>query len=80
MQVVRQNHEGVDMERVSQPRLARGVPKSLDVIGKKASATVEEIDGKEPAATGDKGATVVRHVRKVAKSCVPFTPLLRVSA
>jgi hypothetical protein len=74
--MVRKHDESVDIERVSPPRLAHGVPKRVDIVGEKTGATVKEIDGEEPAATGDKGATVVRHVATVAKSGAPFTPLL----
>ena len=51
--MVRQNHEGVDVEMVAVPRLSRGLSKRLDVFSEKPIASGrEQIDREEPAPPG----------------------------
>src|SRR5689334_21567507 len=64
----RQHDESVDMKWMTLACAARRFAQRLDLVGQKRAAAIEQIGGEEPAASGDKRATIVRHTCKVADS------------
>src|SRR5690242_5326142 len=63
MKVVWQHHERVDVKREALARVCGGLAESIDLVSQEGAAAIEQIDGKEPAASRNKGAAIVRHVR-----------------
>ena len=66
MQMVRQDDDGLNVERMAPPNIAERLPQEIDVIDEKTKAPVSQIGREEKAAAADKVSPIVRHRASVA--------------
>jgi len=67
MKMVRQNDEGVDGEGPIAPRGRDREPQKLDAFDQQNLLPFQQIDGEEPTAARDEGATIIGHVGSLAQ-------------
>jgi hypothetical protein len=78
--VVRQYNESVDFKRILVTRAGDRIPKRGDMVYKKRSSALQQVDREEPASTLDEGAAIIRHDEKVARerrSSADYASLIR---
>src|SRR5260221_9244808 len=75
MQMIRQDDNGIDIERIALSRLGDGVPKRIDMIDKQSLPPLQQIDGEEPASAWNERAAIVRHTDRLASA--QYASLLR---
>src|SRR5262245_62387371 len=68
VEMIRQHDESVDMKWMTLACAARRFAQRLDLVGQKRAAPIEQVGGEEPAASGDKRATIVGHTRRLTDS------------
>ena len=61
MQVIGQHHDCVDGECMTLACRGNGCAQGLDLIDEQGLATVQQVDGEEPASAGNERATIIRH-------------------
>ena len=61
MDMIGQNDECVDVEWKALPGATRSVTERIDIFDQKLAAPIEQGRGEKPAATGNEGATIIRH-------------------
>ena len=61
MQVIGQHHDCVDGECMTLACRGNGCAQGLDLIDEQGLATVQQVDGEEPASAGNERATVAQH-------------------
>ena len=61
MQMVGQYHEGIDREGMVLACYGNGLAQALDEIDEQGFLPLQQVDGEEPAATRNEGATIIRH-------------------
>jgi hypothetical protein len=59
--VIRQDHHGVDRKRMARLRDARRVAQRVDMVRQKAALPVQQVDGEEPASAGHEGTAIIWH-------------------
>ena len=67
MQMVRQDDDGLDVERMAPPNIAERLAQEVDVIDEKTQAALSQIGREEKAAAADKVSPIVRHRVSVAQ-------------
>src|SRR5580704_7412981 len=67
MQMVRQDDDGFDVERMAPPNMAECLAQQVDVIDEKTQTAVSQIGREEKAAAADKVSPIVRHHASVAR-------------
>ena len=67
MQMVRQDDDGFDVERMAPPNIAERLAQEVDVIDEKTQAALSQIGREEKAAAADKVSPIVRHRASVAE-------------
>jgi hypothetical protein len=67
MQMVRQDDDGFDVERMAPPNIAERLPQETDVIDESTQAALSQIGRKEKAAAADKVSPMVRHRASIAR-------------
>ncbi len=68
MQVIGQNHDGLDGKWPAAAGRLQHLPQSVDVFGQEFPAAVQQIDCEEEGAARNKGANVLRH--KAQSNCL----------
>ena len=76
MDVIGQHHNGVDHEGVAALRQPRRVSQGVDVIREQPASPVQQVDSKEPTPAGNKGATIIRHVRNDSNTAAQCATLI----
>jgi hypothetical protein len=67
MQMVRQDDDGFDVERMASPKIAERLAQEVDVIDEKTQAALSQIGREEKAAAADKVSPMVRHRASIAE-------------
>ena len=67
MQMVRQDDDGFDVERMAPPNIAERLAQEVDVIDEKTQAALSQIGREEKAAAADKVSPIVRHRSSIAQ-------------
>jgi hypothetical protein len=67
MQMVRQDDDGFDVERMAPPNMAERLAQEVDVIDEKTQAALSQIGREEKAAAADKVSPIVRHRASIAQ-------------
>ena len=70
MQMVRQDDDGFDVERMAPPNIAERLAQQIDVIDEKTQAALSQIGREEKAAAADKVSPIVRHRETIAQQKV----------
>lgn len=65
MQMVGQDHPGVDRKGALSPCLSHRAAEQIDVIHQQAAATMGQRDSEKDPSTKDKGAAIIRHAPNV---------------
>jgi hypothetical protein len=60
MQVIRQYHERMGLERMALLRCSHGLAQDVDVIDEQGLLPVQQIDREEPTSAGNERATIIR--------------------
>ena len=71
VQVVRQDDERVDLERIFAAGACDRVAKRVDMIDEQRLFSIEQIDGEEPASARNEGAAIVGHGAEAITSTNP---------
>ena len=66
MQMVGQDHDGFDGERMAPPNISEGFAQEIDVVDEKTQAALGQIDREEKAAAADEISSIVRHRASMA--------------
>jgi hypothetical protein len=67
MQMVWQNDDGFDVERMAPPNIAERLAQQIDVIDEKTQAALSQIGREEKAAAADKVSPIVCHRASIAQ-------------
>ena len=67
MQMVRQDDDGFDVERMAPPNIAERLAQEVDVIDEKAQTALSQIGREEKAAAADEVSPIVRHPASIAQ-------------
>jgi hypothetical protein len=67
MQMVRQDDDGLDVERMAPPNIAERLAQEIDVINKKTQAALSQIGREEKAAATDEVSPIVGHRVSIAQ-------------
>jgi hypothetical protein len=67
MQMVRQDDDGFDVERMAPPNIAERLPQEVDVIDEKTQAALSQIGREEKAAAADEVSSIVCHHASIAQ-------------
>jgi hypothetical protein len=70
MQMVRQDDDGFDVERMAPPNMAERLAQEIDVIDEKTQAALSQIGREEKAAAADEVSSIVCHHASVAQQKV----------
>ena len=71
MKMIGQYDKGVDREWKIEPCRGDGLAQGHDVVDQQSLPPLQQIDSEEPAATRNKGATIIRHAVSLAGSARP---------
>jgi hypothetical protein len=66
-EMVRQDDDGFDVERMAPPNIAEGLAKEVDAIDEKTQAALSQIGREEKAAASDEVSPIVRHRASMAR-------------
>ena len=76
MQVIGQNHDGVDRKRTRAAHIAKCRTQFVDVFHQKSAPSLKQRHGEEECATGNGGADVMGHGGSVSNPTTLFKPPL----
>jgi hypothetical protein len=65
--VIRQDDDGLDVERMAPPNIAERLAQEVDVIDEKTQAALSQIGREEKAAAADEVSPIVRHRASIAR-------------
>jgi hypothetical protein len=61
VQMVRQDHDRIERERMARPHIAKSFPQQTDSLRKQARAPVSQVNREEEASAGNEVPPIVRH-------------------
>jgi hypothetical protein len=70
MQMIRQNHKGIDLEGMALASCANRGSQTFDLLSQESLPSIEQVDREEPASPRNECAAVIGHAEQVAQLLV----------